>query len=141
MEAPLYSFEISGNYVGNLIATLHTEYSASLGNFHIIGHSLGAHIAGFAGKYVQNATNTTIGRITGLDPAGPLYLLAGPADRLADTDADLVVVLHTDGGVLGYLGEIGDIDFYANGGTPHQPGCFDFLTSKQQQIGGVRLIV
>lgn len=79
---------------------------------------------------MQNYTNATIGRITGLDPAGPLYLLAGPQDRLADTDADLVVALHTDGGVLGYLGEIGNIDFYANGGTPHQPGCFDFLTSK-----------
>lgn len=100
----------------------------------MIGHSLGAHIAGFAGKTVQNYTNSSsVGRITALDPAGPLYLLAGPNDRLANTDADLVVALHTDGGVLGYLGEIGNIDFYANGGTPHQPGCFDFLTSKYKK--------
>lgn len=78
---------------------------------------------------MQNLTGQSIGRITGLDPAGPLYLLATAEQRLADTDADLVVALHTDGGVLGYLGQIGDIDFYANGGTPHQPGCYDFLSS------------
>lgn len=122
--------------MGNLILNLFANYSANLKDFHLIGHSLGAHIAGFAGKAVQNYTNSSIGRITGLDPAGPLYLLASAENRLASTDAELVVALHTDGGVLGYLGEIGDIDFYANGGTPNQPGCFDFLTSTLYTLAG-----
>lgn len=69
-----------------------------------------------------------LGRITGLDPAGPLYRLAGADDRLASTDADLVVALHTDGGVAGYWRAIGDVDFYANGGFPQQPGCTDLLS-------------
>lgn len=36
-------------------------------NLKIIGHSMGAHIAGFVGKNVKNGT---IGTIIGLDPAG-----------------------------------------------------------------------
>lgn len=35
-------------------------------NLQIIGHSFGAHIAGFIGKYVKNGT---VGTIIGLDPA------------------------------------------------------------------------
>lgn len=117
-----------GNYVGDLIIDLYENYSANLDNIHLVGHSLGAHVAGFAGKAVQTATGRNVGRITGLDPAGPLYRLAGAGDRLAKTDADLVVALHTDGGVAGYWSPIGDIDFYANGGFPQQPGCSDILS-------------
>lgn len=89
----------------------------------MIGHSLGGQIAGFVGKTVQNLTGSSVARITGLDPAGPLFLPSDPEGRLADTDADLVVVLHTDGLVYGYYYVVGDIDFYANGGTSPQPGC------------------
>lgn len=36
----------------------------------IVGHSLGAHIAGFVGKKVKNGR---VGTIIGLDPAGELF--------------------------------------------------------------------
>lgn len=114
--------------MADLIIDLYTNHSANLTNFHLVGHSLGAHVSGFAGKSVQSTTGINLGRITGLDPAGPLYQLASAEDRLASTDADLVVALHTDAGVAGYWGQIGDIDFYANGGFPQQPGCTDILS-------------
>jgi len=69
-----------------------------LANVHIIGHSLGAHIAGFVGQDL----NGRLGRITGLDPAGPSFDSAPPASRLDPDDAQLVDVVHTNSGKLRY---------------------------------------
>ncbi|XP_008274482.1 lipase member H [Stegastes partitus] len=91
---------------------------ASLSSIHMIGISLGAHMSGFVGS----SLNGTIGRITGLDPAGPLFTGKPPEERLDPTDAEFVDVLHTDIDALGFRQALGHIDFYANGGTD-QPGC------------------
>lgn len=82
-------------------------------------------MAGFAGKRVQNLTNSKISRITGLDPAGPLFseFWVSEEERLHEDDAEIVVAIHTDGGAAGFDDPIGTIDFYPNGGTPPQPGC------------------
>lgn len=90
----------------------------SLSSIHLIGVSLGAHIAGFIGANF----NSSIGRITALDPAGPLFTGTSPEHRLDPTDAQFVDVLHTDIDALGFRETLGHIDFYANGGTD-QPGC------------------
>lgn len=45
----------------HLISALSNVTGLSSANVHIIGHSLGAHAAGFTGKLL----NTTLGRITG----------------------------------------------------------------------------
>lgn len=63
-----------------------------------------------------------IPRITGLDPAFPLYF-GGPQFHLSKGDADFVDVIHTDAGILGYPYPIGDVDFYPNMGIKFQPGC------------------
>lgn len=84
---------------------------------------MGAHVSGFAGKTLQNLSNVTVGRITALDAALPLFSLVEEEDRLSKGDADVVVAIHTDGGFAGFMDEIGDIDFYPNGGNPPQPGC------------------
>lgn len=114
---------------------LYTNYSANLSDFHVVGHSLGGQIAGFVGKTVQNLTGLNIGKITGLDPANPLFVPTHPESRLANTDADIVVAVHTDGLIFGYYYPIGGIDFYANGGTAAQPGCLveDFVMRKIQK--------
>ncbi|KAM7107917.1 LOW QUALITY PROTEIN: lipase member H [Ciconia maguari] len=91
---------------------------ASLDSFHMIGVSLGAHISGFVGQMFDG----TLGRITGLDPAGPLYRGKPPSERLDPTDAQFVDVIHSDTDGLGYTEALGHIDFYPNGGTD-QPGC------------------
>ncbi|XP_027437928.1 lipase member H isoform X4 [Zalophus californianus] len=65
---------------------------ASLDDIYMIGVSLGAHIAGFVGKMY----NGQLGRITGLDPAGPLFNGRPPEDRLDPGDAQFVDVIHSD---------------------------------------------
>ncbi|XP_066204126.1 lipase member H [Saccopteryx leptura] len=94
------------------------DKGASLDNIYMIGVSLGAHIAGFVGKKY----NGKLGRITGLDPAGPLFSEKLPEDRLYHSDAQFVDVIHSDIDALGYRGPLGNIDFYPNGGLD-QPGC------------------
>uniref|UniRef100_A0A8C3YMT6 Lipase I n=1 Tax=Catagonus wagneri TaxID=51154 RepID=A0A8C3YMT6_9CETA len=68
------------------------KHGASLDSFHFIGVSLGAHISGFVGKIFQGQ----IGRITGLDPAGPQFSGKPSNGRLDYTDANFVDVIHTD---------------------------------------------
>ncbi|XP_053680254.1 phospholipase A1-like [Anopheles nili] len=102
---------------------LHNTTQLDLGDLHLVGHSLGAHLAGLTGKRV---TTGRIGAILGLDPAGPLFSSANPGTRLASTDAEYVEVIHTNGGTLGMYDPIGTADFYPNGGK-HQPGCLPWI--------------
>lgn len=95
------------------------EGGLKLETLHLIGHSLGAHIVGIAGKNVKSGK---IPRITGLDPASPLFSLKDPAGRLSDTDAKLVEIVHSNAGYLGFSTPLGRISFYLNGGRS-QPGC------------------
>lgn len=56
------------------------------------------------------------------DPAGPLFSLDNPAERVAPTDAVHVEILHTNGGLLGFREPIGHASFFPNFGRT-QPGC------------------
>ncbi|XP_063235180.1 pancreatic triacylglycerol lipase-like [Bacillus rossius redtenbacheri] len=92
----------------------------SSARLHLIGHSLGAHIAGVA----ANRFRGKVARVTGLDPAGPLFGVGeSAADRLDSSDAGFVDVIHTCAGVLGWKNPIGHADFFPNGGGMVQPGC------------------
>lgn len=86
---------------------------------HIVGVSLGAHVAGHVGKFVKNGK---INAIFGNDPAGPLFSLDNPATRLASGDAVYTEAIHTNAGTLGITGTITDAAFYPNWGSS-QPGC------------------
>ncbi|XP_026274955.2 inactive pancreatic lipase-related protein 1-like [Frankliniella occidentalis] len=105
-----------GARVADLLDLLLSSGLGSADRLHLVGHSLGAHVVGNAAK------RTRVARITGLDPAQPLFFNSS-ADRLGASDADLVDVVHTCVGLLGYRRPLGHVDFYPNGGTISQPGC------------------
>jgi len=73
----------------------------SVSEVHLIGYSVGAHIAGVAASYIQKQSAVKIGRITGLDPAGPIYTSKPVEERLNSQHADIVDVYHTNSGKLG----------------------------------------
>uniref|UniRef100_A0A8C4JU52 Triacylglycerol lipase n=1 Tax=Dromaius novaehollandiae TaxID=8790 RepID=A0A8C4JU52_DRONO len=97
------------------------DYGYPPAKIHLIGHSLGAHAAGEAGRRKPG-----IGRITGLDPAGPLFQYTPTMVRLDPSDAKFVDIIHTHAGHLlfdfGILQTCGHLDFYPNGGKK-MPGC------------------
>ncbi|KAL0821912.1 hypothetical protein ABMA28_005310 [Loxostege sticticalis] len=92
-------------------------------SLHVIGFSLGAEAAGFAGKELRTR-GIWLGRITGLDPAYPGYRFTNRDGHLSKGDAMFVDVIHTNPGILGFPQPLGDVDFYANPGSWIQPGCW-----------------
>ncbi|XP_022165983.1 pancreatic lipase-related protein 2-like isoform X2 [Myzus persicae] len=102
-------------------------------DIHLIGHSLGAHIAGVCGSLMKSGK---IGRITGLDPAGPGFEFAKLQKKgLKKSDALFVDVIHTAGGSTGIYHSVGHADFFPNGGSVPQPGCYDGM--KLERIFGL----
>ncbi len=111
--------------VGRQIATFLQTNNLTPAFTTIIGHSLGAHIAGFAGSTFRQLTGQSLGQIVGLDPAGPSFEGKGPGDRLDPTDAARVTAIHTSA-TLGYDDPLATYDIYANWNDAFQPGQWNF---------------
>ncbi|CAG5122854.1 unnamed protein product, partial [Candidula unifasciata] len=108
--------------LANIISHLINSTGLTPGDFHLIGHSIGAHLAGEIGRRIPG-----IGRISGLDPCGPRYTGTSPVVRLDPSDAVRVDVIHTNMAKsvfngIGTTDSSGHADFYPNGGR-NQPGC------------------
>lgn len=115
---------VVGAMIAQLINFLQNATGAQPENMHIIGHSLGAHIAGYAGERLRY-----LGRITGLDPAEPYFQNMDKVVRLDPSDALFVDIIHTDGAPFystdvgfGMSQSCGHVDYFPNGGHD-QPGC------------------
>uniref|UniRef100_A0A6M2DX94 Putative pancreatic lipase-like enzyme n=1 Tax=Xenopsylla cheopis TaxID=163159 RepID=A0A6M2DX94_XENCH len=98
-----------------------------LNDLHMVGHSLGAHVVGIAGRHVTNNLNDKIHTVIGLDPALPLFSVNQPLERISTDSAHYVEIIHTNGGNLAFLSPLGHADFYPNGGFS-QPGCILDIT-------------
>jgi pancreatic triacylglycerol lipase len=109
--------------VGPVIAQFCDFLAVSVGvnyeHIYLIGHSLGAHASGVAGKTTSRGRIHTI---FGLDPAGPLFHMDRPRERIDASDARYVENIITNGGTLGFFEPIGVSSFYPNWGNS-QPGC------------------
>ncbi|XP_058837410.1 pancreatic lipase-related protein 2-like [Topomyia yanbarensis] len=94
----------------------------SFEDLHVIGLSLGAHMPSFTSDMLQAQIGVKLKRITGLDPALPMFRTATRRWKLDPSDANFVDVIHTNGGLFGKLEPCGHVDFYVNGGRT-QPAC------------------
>ncbi|XP_022250239.1 pancreatic lipase-related protein 2-like isoform X2 [Limulus polyphemus] len=113
---------VVGAEIALLISRLQEWLGVRQEDCHILGHSLGSHVAGYAGERLEK-----LGRITGLDPAEPYFQHMPPAVRLDPSDATFVDAIHTDSTTILLLGlgmsqEVGHVDFFPNNGK-NQPGC------------------
>ncbi|XP_052870690.1 lipase member H-A-like [Anopheles cruzii] len=90
-----------------------------LEDIHVVGFSLGGQTSGMIANYLRAGK---LRRITGLDPAKPLFVFAPNDQKLDQSDAEFVQVIHTDVFQRGILHPSGHVDFYVNGGV-EQPGC------------------
>ena len=137
--------------IGNIIGYVHeTIYDGIARNEHVliaphvietycIGFSLGAHVCGFFGKILKERLGEKykLTKIIGLDPAGPIfqYPFHSKKLRLHKDDAATVEIFHTNAQTLGFRDQLGDVDYYINGGFL-QPWCLhipidilDYFTS------------
>lgn len=94
-------------------------------SFHIVGHSLGAQMAGIIGRSVNKKSlgESKIARISGLDPAFPSFYPSMGTPPVNRKDADFVDIIHTDAWLYGAPVSTGTVDFWPNGGRTLQPGC------------------
>ncbi|KAG1657257.1 Pancreatic triacylglycerol lipase [Nymphon striatum] len=113
---------VVGAVIAQFISYLRAEFHLAFENVHLIGHSLGAHVAGYAGERINK-----IARISGMDPAEPYYDGMPRSVRLDTTDAKFVDIIHTDDSSIIGIGYgtkqlSGHVDFFPNDGD-NQPGC------------------
>ncbi|KAM9702216.1 LOW QUALITY PROTEIN: inactive pancreatic lipase-related protein 1-like [Dama dama] len=105
---------VVGTQMAQMLAMHKLNYSYLL--FHLIGHSLGAHVAGEAGRKTLG-----LGRIIGLDPAEANFEGTPEEVRLDPSDTGFVDVIHMDAAPLipfmgfGMKQQVGHLDFFPNG--------------------------
>lgn len=144
-SSPPYAQAVSnirlvGTITAHVINMLREQLNMkNIENIHMLGHSLGAHLSGYAGYTLQKNFGLQMGRITAMDPAEPLFTDSDMLVSLDKTDAMFVDVIHSDTlpitrGGLGMPAAIGHVDFYPNGGQSN-PGCdapVDFYINQEK---------
>lgn len=110
---------VAARYVTKAVQSL-IEFGTTPAQIHLIGFSLGAHLAAYVAKNI-----TGIARLTGLDPAGPAFTNQSCEVRLCKEDAEFTEAIHVNGHPdigFGTSDEDADVDFWVDGGWD-QPNC------------------
>jgi hypothetical protein len=104
---------------------IQSGFASGPDSIHFVGQSLGVHVAGSAGYNVEQNLGSKIGRVTGLDAAGPFMSLLRYQDRISPDKGTFVDLIHTSVDFFGTPIALGTADFYANGGSAvAQSECF-----------------
>ncbi|KAL6259075.1 hypothetical protein P5V15_008996 [Pogonomyrmex californicus] len=113
-----------GSHMANYAKSLIEKCHVPIEKITFIGHSLGAHVSGFAAKEVQKFNHGKIPLIIACDPAKPSFEGNECDERVCDRDTNRLVVFHTS--AIGIWAPIGHLDIQFENGNI-QPGCdFDF---------------
>lgn len=115
--------------VRDLLIILHQDFGVSLQQQQLVAFADGAHLAGAAAEQVQQLLGQQLAQITALDPSEA----TSGAHRLSAQDAGFVEVIHTNADSLGTLTQLGDVDYYPNGGR-QQPGCDAAACSHERSL-------
>ncbi|XP_037922170.1 pancreatic lipase-related protein 2-like isoform X2 [Hermetia illucens] len=121
-----------GTFVGELTKFLNRQ-GASYDKMYLIGHSLGAHIAGVAGNHISPELYNTI---FALDPARPGFEGMALERKIDRNDAWYVESIQTNTFLfgVGMVEPVGDAAFYPNHLDPIQPGCDEISCSHTRSI-------
>lgn len=112
------------------------DLGVNLNDVTLVGHSLGAQIAGIAGDHLAGQLKA----IYALDPAGPLFTQPTVIDekyRLDQSDAQYVQVIYTTKFMLGAGIDVGHQNFHPNGGINPQPPCITPIGRSEELTPGL----
>ncbi|XP_053959804.1 phospholipase A1 [Anastrepha ludens] len=116
-----------GHLLANFVNFLHLRTGLNYHEVYLIGHSLGAQIAGSAGKQSYPFRFNTI---YALDPAGPKFRDLSDEYRIDPSDAEYVESIQTSSS-LGFQEPVGHATFYPNYGRD-QKKCYMYGCSHKR---------
>ncbi|XP_062141977.1 phospholipase A1 [Drosophila sulfurigaster albostrigata] len=116
-----------GFLLAEFVRHLHMRAGLNYDDVYLIGHSLGAQIAGSAGKQIKPYRFNTI---YALDPAGPAFRDQSDEYRVDASDAHYVESIQTSTG-LGFEQPVGHASFYPNFGKD-QKKCYMYGCSHKR---------
>ncbi|XP_054744829.1 phospholipase A1 [Anastrepha obliqua] len=116
-----------GHLLANFVNFLHLRTGLNYHDVYLIGHSLGAQIAGSAGKQSYPFRFNTI---YALDPAGPKFRDLSDEYRIDPSDAEYVESIQTSSS-LGFQEPVGHATFYPNYGRD-QKKCYMYGCSHKR---------
>ncbi|XP_049307155.1 phospholipase A1 [Bactrocera dorsalis] len=116
-----------GRLLADLVGFLHLRTGLNYNDVYLIGHSLGAQIAGSAGKQAHPYRFNTI---YALDPAGPKFRDVSDEFRVDPSDAEYVESIQTSSS-LGFEEPVGHATFYPNYGRD-QKKCYFYGCSHRR---------
>ncbi|CAL1271039.1 unnamed protein product [Larinioides sclopetarius] len=123
---------VVGAEIARMVNALKKFGNLTTSMLHIVGHGLGAHVAGYAGSSILPMVN----RITGLDPAYKYFCNMPENVRLDSGDAEFVDVIHTelkayDSG-HGGCHKLGHVDFFPNDQTVASHPYYEVIGDHQK---------